>query len=73
MWLGMAGLVFCTLFWAATHLIEGKGVVAPELLTAFGLLLGGGQVAQALQISRDLPKPEEGQNPPPGRQDSPSG
>lgn len=48
-WLGMAGLVFCAIFWAATGRIE------PLLLSAFGGLIFVGQAGEAVVLLRRAP------------------
>lgn len=48
-WLGMAGLVFCTVVW----LISGR--IEPLLLSAFGGLIAIGQAGTALTITRQGP------------------
>lgn len=52
---GLAGVIFGALFWAATHLLTGQGVVEPSLLALFGSMLGLGEVADAF---RELNRPQ---------------
>lgn len=57
-WLGIAGLTFCAIFWAFTDRIE------PALLTAFGGILAAGQGAQALQALKEVPERLQPKTPP---------
>lgn len=52
-WVGIAGLVFCTAFWAITNRVE------PALVTVFGGALAVGQGARVLAELRRPPEPPE--------------
>jgi hypothetical protein len=57
-WIGIAGLIFCAVFWAATSRIE------PLLLSAFGGLIFVGQAGEAVvQLRREPPTVAPVENP----------
>lgn len=54
-WLGMAGLVFCALFWAITALVNPPGQIQPLLISAFGGLIFVGQAGEAVVTLKRSP------------------
>lgn len=57
---GLIMMVLGAVFWAATYLLTGEGVVEPSLLAAFGSMIGIGEGAAAMRdLAASRPQPED--------------